>query len=162
MVCRWRHFVKLPNFTVCVVCRRAAMLPPALSDSLPFWTSSLTGQLVQLNWTARSFKLSRSTKSEEISRGGVSRPPWRGNNGLAALSRTPWGQRCPGASLLWGGSWSSFITLFPTSVQNFEHWIQRARKNYLENRYPEIFWDLVGLWSWISLYFLSAWLSSPD
>ena len=37
-------FLKLPNFTVCVVRRRAAMLPPAPSDSL---LSSPTGQLVQ-------------------------------------------------------------------------------------------------------------------
>ena len=53
---------------------------------------------------------------------------WRGNNGAAALSRAPQGSLCPGASLTLGGSWSSFITLLPTSVQNLERWIQRTRK----------------------------------
>jgi len=56
------------------------------------------------------------------------RPPWRGNNGWAALSRTPQGQLYPGPALSRGGSWSSFISLFPTSVQNLERWIQRTRK----------------------------------
>ena len=45
-----------------------------------------------------------------------------------ALSRTPQGQLYPGPALSLGGSWSSFISMFPTSVQNLEHWIQRTRK----------------------------------
>ena len=144
-------FFKLPNFTVCVVRWRAAMLPPALSDPLQFWTSSLTGQAVQFYWTARRFKPSRATKSgAKSSRGGVSRPPLKRQQWLAALSWTPQGQQGPGASLSQGGSWYSFISLFLTSVQNLEHWIQTWKNK--ENRYPEILWDSVVLQqTWTSL-----------
>ena len=58
---------------MCVVRRRAAMLPPAPSDSL---LSSPTGQLVQSDWTSRRLELSRATKSGGKAQGvGFRGPP---------------------------------------------------------------------------------------
>ena len=57
----------------CVVRRRAAMLPPASSDSL---LSSPTGQLVQSDWTSRRLEPSRATKSGGKAQGvGFRGPP---------------------------------------------------------------------------------------
>ena len=113
---------------MCVERRRAAMR---------CGMSKLVGGMSKLFFTVVHFGLqtsipfepSRATKSG--SRGGVSRPllgPWRGNNGWAALSTAPKGSLCPGAALPRGGSWSSFVTLLSTSIQNLERWIQRTRK----------------------------------
>jgi hypothetical protein len=115
---------------VCVERRRAAMRCrwPNWSAALPM--SKLVFTVVQFGLQSSiPFEPSRATKSG--SRGGVSRPllgPWRGNNGWAALSTAPQGSLCPGAALPWGGSWSSFVTLLSTSIQNLERWIQRTRK----------------------------------
>ena len=58
---------------MCVVHRRAAMLPPAPPDSL---LSSPTGQLVQSDWTSRRLELSRATKSGGKAQGvGFRGPP---------------------------------------------------------------------------------------
>ena len=115
---------------MCVERRRAAMRCrwPIWSAALPM--SKLVFTVVQFGLQSSiPFEPSRATKSG--SRGGVSRPllgPWRGNNGWAALSTAPQGSLCPGAALPWGGSWSSFVTLLSTSIQNLERWIQRTRK----------------------------------
>ena len=58
---------------MCVVRRRAAMLPPALSDLL---LSSPTGQLDQSDWTSRRLEPYRATKSGGKAQGvGFRGPP---------------------------------------------------------------------------------------
>ena len=76
-----RHFLKLPNFTVCVVRRHAAMLHPAPHVHCPVRLDSVsspspTGQLVQSDWTSRRLELSRATKSGGKAQGvGFRGPP---------------------------------------------------------------------------------------
>ena len=109
-----------------VNCQRSAML--SLQCRAQAGHSDLPEVILASSFKSE-VKLSRARKS--CSRGGVLRPlmgPWRGNNGWAALSTAPQGSLCPGASLQRGGSWSSFVALFSTSVQKLKRWIQRIRK----------------------------------